>query len=87
MKNTYSGKEWLGSPVFIIEGEDENRMGRIDMIPAILVDRKQFNQIEADFEREQVHLRTMLAGFHYNARQGTLEPLNAAAEDEAKAES
>lgn len=79
----YTDKKWLSAPVFVVDDEADNKMGTLSVIPAFVVDRCQFDKIEQDFETEKVHLGIMLESFHYNSRQGTLEPLNPAAKGEA----
>lgn len=80
MKLIYTGKQWLGAPVFVVEDEPQGSLSEIDVIPAIVVNQSEFDRTEANFAGQETHLRIMLDSFSRKSRQGTLEPLNKAAE-------
>lgn len=82
MSKTDTGKQWLGIPVYIVEGED----GSIDIAteskeqpePMFIVSQRMFDEIERDFEGNKATLLYLKR----KVERGEVEPLTAAAEAE-----
>ena len=77
-----SGKQWLGVPVYIADGDSSEiqiaTRSKENPVPMWIVSQKLFADIESNFPKERPNLMYLLGQFE----RGKLEPLNAAAEEE-----